>query len=165
MPQKKRTPDKTKALIKKRAPKKTIRVQESEVQNPMSESLHIPMTPETPVEDQIIQEHTYVSQPVPEKVVVQHHIHLKQAVFLSIGFMVFFTSLLFISTRMKAQEYSASVVATVLPTPLNTRPQKQPTWWDTIDPYTKLYAGTGIAGAIVVGLATLLLLPKKKKPV
>ncbi|MBI2644700.1 hypothetical protein HYW94_00800 [Candidatus Uhrbacteria bacterium] len=156
MPPKKRT-----LVVKKRSSKKS---KKTEISAP--EILSAVILSDAPMEpnEQVIAPSLPASVPQPVTT-VQYHVHLKQAVFLSIGFMVLFTSLLFVSTKMKAQENAASVSAVVAPTPENTRPPKQPSWWETIDPYTKLYGGTGIVGASVLGLATLLLIPKKKKTI
>jgi|GEM_PF-1854496 len=163
MPPKKQAP--LKIVSKKQTLPKKPRVKKSApklVSEPITKQ--VAESVQIPVQELIVQEPQQIPQHTPEKIViVQQHIHLRQAVFLSIGFMVLFTSLLFVSTRMKAQEYSASISAVVLATPLNTRPPKQPNWWEKIDPYTKLYGGTAIAGVVVIGLAALLLIPKKKK--
>ena len=105
--------------------------------------------------------------PVPAQPIVieKHIVHLRQAVFLSVGFMLIFTTFLFVSTKMKAQDNSTSISAVVAPNEFNTRPPKQPTWWEKIDPYTKLYAGTGAVGVLVIGLGVLVLLPKKRTAV
>lgn len=158
MPTKKRTSVKKRTLPKKRISKKSV---DSSILT--DEVVTVPASLDTVPEPQ--QESTMLTiVPVSKESLIseRYHIHITQAVFLSIGFMVLFTSFLFVSTKMKAQENSASVSAVVAATPFNTRPPKQPTWWENIDPLTKLYVGTGVVGAFVVGLGALTLLPKKK---
>lgn len=161
MPQKKRVSASPAKKPAKRVSKKSVQRAVPIIAEKISSPL---LTLETTPQDE--QQEQSLIMPVPEKKssVREHHVHLTQAVFISVGFMALFTTFLFISTKMKAQEYSASVSAVVAPTPFNTRPPKQPTWWESVDPYTKLYGGTALAGAMVLGLAVALLLPKKRKP-
>ncbi len=150
-------PPKKQAPTKKKISKKRVR---ASAPVPALEIEPICVSSDTPLE---IEEQIFVTH-IPEKPVIveRHFVHIRQTVFLSVGFMVLFTSFLFVSTKMKAQENSASVSAVVAATPFNTRPPKQPSWWEKIDPYTKLYFGTGAVGALVVGFGALTLLPKKK---
>lgn len=158
MPPKKRT-----SVKKRTSPKKRISKSSVNASVLADEAISVPVALDTAPESQ---EEPITSAPalVPENsfVIERHHIHITQAVFLSVGFMVLFTTFLFVSTKMKAQDYSASVSAVVAATPFNTKPKPQPTWWDKMDPLTKLYMGTGVVGAFVVGLGALTLLPKKK---
>lgn len=165
MPPKKRTPIMGKKSVKKRTlPKKRISKKSVDSSVFTDEVVCIPVSLDT-VSESRGEPIAVTPILIPEKssTIERHHAHITQAVFLSVGFMVLFTTFLFVSTKMKAQDYSASVSAVVAATPFNTKPKPQPTWWDKIDLLTKLYVGTGVVGAFVVGLGALTLLPKKKK--
>jgi len=59
---------------------------------------------------------------------------------------------------------SASVSATVLPTPENTRPKRQKNFFEKLDPYQQLTVGSGVGlGILTLGAGTLFALQHRKK--
>lgn len=80
-------------------------------------------------------------------------------------FLVLFATLAFISTQIKAQQYSAGVAAVVAPNPYNTRPPKQTNFFERMDIGTKFTVGSSAALVFMTAILFLLLhKPRKHLP-
>ena len=88
--------------------------------------------------------------------------HYEHKLILASCLMMIVSSLLFISQEMKAQQNSAAVSATVLPTPENTRINRK-SFFENLTTYQKISLGTGAAFALSLGVAGYLFSTMGKK--
>ncbi|MBI4239998.1 hypothetical protein HY620_03340 [Candidatus Uhrbacteria bacterium] len=74
------------------------------------------------------------------------------------SFVLLFSTFLTVSTGLKAQEFAASVSASVPETPYNslTTKNKMIFWWNKLDPYTQLMIQSGSGLVFVTCIALIL---------